>query len=573
MLLVARHGERFTCPAMRSADTIVLASIDLLARLAVPGALLAMARGYGNAALVAASLVVVLSLARGLLTGRAIEHAFHRTWRKLVDAAARYSVAALHARPKEKAVAALVSAAHETAHFEGTVTPRILSNIAGLVIVGAVSAWRFGPLALGLALLALALLGSVAALMQRRIRRARTESWARYATVARDMEALLDAAAELRAHRTQEAFVRELLGGERSMARAERQATSYGAVVSLLPAGLALLVVAAPLRNQLAWLVAAVSASGVAEAGVLAATALALSVALVQASEEAVRAIPWRRSVQEFVQGAGAGARAKAEERGLASDASDGPGRERLREIQIDFDAVSIAYPGCSEATPSAVSHRWRAGTGLAVTGDNGAGKSSLALALLGLVEPTSGEIRFGKRQPGGMGSRVRAESVAYVPQQAFVAPGASIGWHLKLLGGEAATAEAMEAALRRVGLYPMLERRAAQLGSGPLGILAGELSGGEIRRVQLARVFIGDPDLVVLDEPEAGLDSAGRAELRDLLATLSQERRVMLIAHDPSVIPAEFERVVCVRGPVAASSDQRLDGPVDRGATPLRAC
>ena len=96
-----------------------------------------------------------------------------------------------------------------------------------------------------------------------------------------------------------------------------------------------------------------------------------------------------------------------------------------------------------------------------------------------------------------------------------------------------------------------VLEQRAER----PLEVLVGRLSGGERQRLHLARAFIqagGEaPWLVVLDEPEAGLDATARDHVAGLLARASRERRVMLIAHDPRIIPPTFDTVRCRRGPV----------------------
>jgi ABC-type Mn2+/Zn2+ transport system ATPase subunit len=127
------------------------------------------------------------------------------------------------------------------------------------------------------------------------------------------------------------------------------------------------------------------------------------------------------------------------------------------------------------------------------------------------------------------------------------------VKWHLTLIAGPSADDARIDEVLSRVGLYEVLAEHAADAGGAPRDVLAGELSGGERQRMLLARALLQDAELVILDEPEAGLDATGRALLRSLLEELSASRRVMVIAHDESVVPASFARLLCRRGPIPA--------------------
>jgi ABC-type multidrug transport system ATPase subunit len=101
-----------------------------------------------------------------------------------------------------------------------------------------------------------------------------------------------------------------------------------------------------------------------------------------------------------------------------------------------------------------------------------------------------------------------------------------------------------METALERVGLWDVLCHRAGA--ASALDIPASQLSGGERKRLQLARTLLGRPQLVILDEPEAGLDEASRRWLRSLLDELATSTRLLVIAHDPNVISDAFTRLTC---------------------------
>src|SRR5262249_14596315 len=139
-----------------------------------------------------------------------------------------------------------------------------------------------------------------------------------------------------------------------------------------------------------------------------------------------------------------------------------------------------------------------------------------------------------------------------YVPQGAYTAPGEPIAWHLRLLAGRDVTDAQIDHALARAGLLPALEAHVEGTKIAPRDVLAGELSGGERQKMHLARVFLNDPELILLDEPEAGLSSVARAELRRLLEELALERRVLVVAHDDAIVPASFLKVRCSRGSVA---------------------
>jgi ABC-type Mn2+/Zn2+ transport system ATPase subunit len=103
-----------------------------------------------------------------------------------------------------------------------------------------------------------------------------------------------------------------------------------------------------------------------------------------------------------------------------------------------------------------------------------------------------------------------------------------------------------IDACLERTGLLPGLVDHAARSSVAPREVAAAELSGGERQRMLIARALAQDAELVVLDEPEVGLDADGRARLRELLDELARSRRVIVVAHDESVVPAGFARLVC---------------------------
>lgn len=167
------------------------------------------------------------------------------------------------------------------------------------------------------------------------------------------------------------------------------------------------------------------------------------------------------------------------------------------------------------------------AGEIVTLIGPNGSGKTSLLKALLGLV-PAKGVIA---RKPG--------LRIGYVPQN-FPRDRSlpiTVGRFLRLFAPPAA----VDTALGRVGIG---ELRARQLSA---------LSGGELARVLLARAIATKPQLLILDEPLAGVDVAGEAALYHLIAELRGEIGcgVLLVSHDLHVVMAQADRVICLNGHV----------------------
>jgi len=167
-------------------------------------------------------------------------------------------------------------------------------------------------------------------------------------------------------------------------------------------------------------------------------------------------------------------------------------------------------------------------GSVLGVRGINGAGKSTLLRAILGIAPAHAGEARFEGEDLRGAG--LRAACVGYLPQGAQLLHGSVLDNIRRFGDDEAASAVA---AARRVGAH-------AAIGRLPRGYdtQAGSqsgLSGGQRQLVALARAFFGAPRLLVLDEPEAGLDAAAIALLHEAVAAARDGGAVILIVtHDP---------------------------------------
>jgi ABC-type Mn2+/Zn2+ transport system ATPase subunit len=183
----------------------------------------------------------------------------------------------------------------------------------------------------------------------------------------------------------------------------------------------------------------------------------------------------------------------------------------------------------------------------LCLLGPNGAGKSTLLKAMLGLVAPTSGRVRVLGERPGA-----RLDKVGYLPQlkgfdRSFPATTVELivanlrgRWPLRVSSEER---ERAEKALRRVN--------GARLADAPIS----RLSGGEMQRVFLARALVREPEVLLLDEPAAGVDARGREELYDLLHHISSDDYLaaVMVTHSVKAIVRTAEKIVLIDGTVQA--------------------
>jgi len=178
----------------------------------------------------------------------------------------------------------------------------------------------------------------------------------------------------------------------------------------------------------------------------------------------------------------------------------------------------------------------------VSIIGPNGGGKTTLVKLLVGLLTPARGTVRIKGRAPGGNGT-----VIGYVPQ--------SINHNLNF------PASAMDVVM--MGKYDPKkrlrfrnnreDRRQASAALDKMGMAnyAGrkitDLSGGQRQRVLIARALVTNPEILVLDEPTASLDTKGQTDFFSLLKELNRELTILVVSHDLLIITSYAKSIACV--------------------------
>lgn len=212
------------------------------------------------------------------------------------------------------------------------------------------------------------------------------------------------------------------------------------------------------------------------------------------------------------------------------------PERRDLR-----LHGVTLRYRGGVRPALDAVSLDIPFGSHMALVGESGAGKSSVVSLLARLRDPDAGEIRLGGLPLTDLALADVRRVVGVVPQKPHLFT-LTLEENLRL-GRPSATADELAAAIEAAGLADFI----AQLPQGlatPVGVAGTTLSGGEARRVAIARVLLLDPDVLILDEPGEGLDPETEAVMLDRVLDRMAGRTVMVVTHARAALH-RMDRVV----------------------------
>ncbi|MCB2174743.1 MAG: thiol reductant ABC exporter subunit CydC [Actinomycetales bacterium] len=439
----------------------------------------------------------------------------------------------------------------------GDVVVRGLLPMAVAAVLGVGSAVAMGLFlpAAGLTLAACLVLAGVVApwLARRGARATEREAAAARADLAAVSQSLLDGAGELRVAGRVEPMLAELRAADARLARA----TDRGAVPAAVAAALA------PLATGLAMLGALLVAIPATTSGVLDPVELAVVVLTPLAVFEASAVLPGAavallrsreaaRRVVELVDGAQPAAAVSPVP--VAEPGPDAPPLEAHHLAAGWPDGPALVRGLDLELTP---------GHSVAVVGPSGVGKTTLLLTLAGLLPPKSGEVLAGGEPPDRLERADAAARVALTTEDAHVFD-TTVLENLRVARGDVTVQEA-EDACRAVGLDGWLEGLPEGLDTR-IGADGAAVSGGERRRLLVARALLAPAPVLLLDEPTEHLDAGGRALLTGLLdGSLAAGRAVLVVTHRLAGLEAAGEVIWLDRtGSVGArgTHTELLEGP-----------
>ncbi|MEU2675503.1 thiol reductant ABC exporter subunit CydD [Streptomyces sp. NPDC007107] len=248
----------------------------------------------------------------------------------------------------------------------------------------------------------------------------------------------------------------------------------------------------------------------------------------------------------------------------LETEPPAGGSQDVPSSLRLELDGVTVRHEGRTEPSLDAATLVVEQGETVALVGPSGIGKSTLLGVVLGFTAPDEGRVRVGGVDLSSLSPGRWREQIAWVPQRPHLFAG-TIAENVRLARPDADDA-AVLAALREAGAYDFVAALPDGIGT-ELGEDGAGLSAGQRQRLALARAFLADRPLLLLDEPTASLDGETEAGIVDAVRRLAEGRTVLLVVHRPALLTVA-DRVVTLEP--APTGWQGTDDGAAQG-TPVR--
>lgn len=220
----------------------------------------------------------------------------------------------------------------------------------------------------------------------------------------------------------------------------------------------------------------------------------------------------------------------------------------------VEFDEVDFSY----QRSPvlNNVTFQIQAGEFIGMIGPNGGGKTTLLKLILGFLKPAKGSIKIFGKTAGE--HPTRPIPLAYVPQSVRFDRDFPVSVEEVVLSG-------LIAHLPWYGRFRLADRQASKEALERMGLAHlskesfGTLSGGQAQRVLIARALVSKPQLLLLDEPTASVDSQAESDIYGILNQLKGQMTILMVTHDLRAAIDQVDRVLCVQGGVISLKPEEV--------------